>query len=559
VIHELTPALLATLLLALLLLAAPLTLLISLAIRLAYRRAVVRAMARASAAPGRADPPTSEVVPVSPTGRPPAPPAVDAQRGERALRDDCVRTALTGAAFAAVMCVAAVLAVPLYRTPGRTALTFWVYLWPTVLALWNVGPPTARWRAAVAGAYALPWLLWTGVAPWLGPARGALLADVAAVHRATVTPTALLFTWSLVNVLPTLLHAASLNRWLRAMGPLVLAFVSAWIALLFVAFVALYSPTGMQAAGALAGRLSPLPPAAVLVLLLLAMLAGAAAAAAIGLHRLRRAYLERRINERGLQLGAIWLLFAASDAMALSTVGVGWAFAPLPALAVAAAVASWLRRHGPWQVHAPDAPAGLTFLRVFALGARSERLFDALARRWRHLGPMRFITGPDLALATVQPHQLLDFLVGRLDRHFIDGVGDLQAHLAGHDRSPDADGRFRPDNLFCRADTWRPALAALVGEGDRVLLDLRAFGPTHAGCRFELRHLVHHVPLDRWLIVIDGRTDTAHVDACLAEAWAELPADSPNLGTAPRTVRRQRLAPGDRGVHGLLSRLCRAD
>ena len=44
---------------------------------------------------------------------------------------------------------------------------------------------------------------------------------------------------------------------------------------------------------------------------------------------------------------------------------------------------------------------------------------------WRRIGSIQLITGPDVAHSTVQPHQLLDFLTGRLERHFI---GDARSH-----------------------------------------------------------------------------------------------------------------------------------
>jgi hypothetical protein len=46
-------------------------------------------------------------------------------------------------------------------------------------------------------------------------------------------------------------------------------------------------------------------------------------------------------------------------------------------------------------------------LRVFALGKRSEALFEALSRPWRYIGSVSLIAGEDLALSTVAPAVLL--------------------------------------------------------------------------------------------------------------------------------------------------------
>jgi hypothetical protein len=66
-------------------------------------------------------------------------------------------------------------------------------------------------------------------------------------------------------------------------------------------------------------------------------------------------------------------------------------------------------------------------------------------------------------------------------------------------RANDRDGLYRINSLFCHADTWQAALAALVAQRDRVLMDLRSFGIGNAGCTAETQHLVHRVPLTRCL------------------------------------------------------------
>ena len=171
---------------------------------------------------------------------------------------------------------------------------------------------------------------------------------------------------------------------------------------------------------------------------------------------------------------------------------------------------------------------------------------------------MQLITGSDLAHSTVQPHQLLDFLAGRLATHFIGDAGTLEQRMKQRDTSPDRDGWFRVNNFFCHADTWEQALARLVQDGDVVLMDLRNFSARNAGCVVELRYLVSFVPLSRCVLVVDDSTDRAFLQHTLQDAWQALPAQSPNRSASPEAVPLHRLEPGRSGLQQLLRRLCEA-
>jgi hypothetical protein len=142
-------------------------------------------------------------------------------------------------------------------------------------------------------------------------------------------------------------------------------------------------------------------------------------------------------------------------------------------------------------------------LRVFSLGRRSERLFDALATHWRHVGNIRLIAGPDLATTTVEPHEFLGFLSGRLARRFIDGPETLDLRLSETDLEPDPDGRFRVSDYFCYDDTWLTVLSRLADESDAVLMDLRGFTPQNRGVTHEINVLVDDVQLGQVVFVTD--------------------------------------------------------
>ena len=180
----------------------------------------------------------------------------------------------------------------------------------------------------------------------------------------------------------------------------------------------------------------------------------AAVACYLALRGLGRLYRARWFSDQQLQIDAVWLIF---------TLAYGWSVLPIGGLLafiayklVATAGLRLIARTTP-----PDESATrLLLLRVFSLGVRSSRLFEGFARQWRYRGSMRMIAGPDLANATVEPHEFLDFLAGLLDRRFIDGPRMLEQRLAEALPQRDPDGRFRVTSFFCHDDTWRMVLAA---------------------------------------------------------------------------------------------------
>jgi hypothetical protein len=188
---------------------------------------------------------------------------------------------------------------------------------------------------------------------------------------------------------------------------------------------------------------------------------------------------------------------------------------------------------------------------VFSLGKRSARLFDAFAKLWRHTGHIHLIAGPDLATSTVEPHEFLDFLSGKLGRRFISGPDTLAQRLAESEQRRDIDGRYRVDDFFCHDDTWKMVLKRLSRESDAVLMDLRGFLPGNQGCVFEINELLNVVPLERVVFVVDATTDLAFLRETFAQGWAALAADSPNRKLADPRVLLFKFT-GERSVPGLM-------
>jgi hypothetical protein len=170
----------------------------------------------------------------------------------------------------------------------------------------------------------------------------------------------------------------------------------------------------------------------------------------------------------------------------------------------------------------------LLLLRVFSLGKRSALLFNAFGKLWSHGSSMRLIAGPDLATSTIEPHEFLDFLSGKLGRRFISRPETLNQRLAETEPRRDFDGRYRVADVFCHDDTWRMVLGRLARESDAVLMDLRNFSSSNQGCIFEINELFNVVPLDHVVFVIDETTDLAFLREFLTQCWAALTADSPN-------------------------------
>jgi hypothetical protein len=145
------------------------------------------------------------------------------------------------------------------------------------------------------------------------------------------------------------------------------------------------------------------------------------------------------------------------------------------------------------------------------------------------------IAGPDLAKSTVEPHEFLDFLAGRLQRRFIDGPDTLEQRLREIDQRRDVDGRFRIGGFFCHNDTWQMVLRRLVKDSDVVLMDLRGFSQSNRGCVFEINELLDVVLLRQIVFVADRTTDESFLAQVFADAWASVTKASPNWNDpAPR-------------------------
>ena len=481
-----------------------------------YHRSIGRSMAQLGSESGTA----KTLPPGSPT-----PPIYELQLlnasaersiGEAAVvlnasRRAAIVYAAAGGAFAAVMTVAWLVATRDESMPlTKLLLLFWTYFWPSILTV-NLVAGLRRQHRALITSYFCAY---------------AALVLVALARNPAMQWHELPLYWLLINGPPTLLLAAFLGRRIRAVGPMVLAFT-------VIAVIGSQVPaTIVSNDESLLRRIAQLGTAAGLTagdIFWGMMLVGLIVFALVGwatLHWTGGLYRRKRMSDQMVVIDAMWLLFAIVHSIGLVFEGWPWIFSGFAAFAAFFAVRSAgfavLRRSG------RAAARRLLLLRVFALGARSERLFDVLEKHWRRAGDIMLIAGPDLVTTTVEPHEFLDFLGGGLSRQFVKDQADLARRIEKMDTAMDPDLRYRVNEFFCHADTWQMTMRELAGHADAVLMDLRSFSRKNQGCLFELGELLNSVDLRRVVFVIDATTDRRFVESALLDLWNRVPAGSPN-------------------------------
>lgn len=449
-----------------------------------------------------------------------------------------------GAANALVVTTAILLSGGFDFSLLRFLNVFWVYAWPLALTMILISATSRRDILVWGGGYF---------------AVLTALAILVLARNPTSTLLELITLWVVTNLPATVLMLGALARPIRAVSPLVLVLMI----LAFTGSVVAVSVVGgnENLLRGIAGAAFSIGMGATSTFLAINLL-GFALFAVLGwlaARWIRRGYTGKRLNDQSLTLDALWFLFTVFVTISLAFNGYGWALLGPAAFVVYKLVVQTGFKIAYAQRRASLANAGLLLLRVFSLGKRSARLFDAVTKHWRYLGNVQLIAGPDLATTTVEPHEFLGFIGGKIEREFIGGPGDLDLRQKALDTQPDFDGRYRVHDFFCYDDTWPMVLSVLVQRNAAVLMDLRGFTRHNAGCVHELNELVNVVPLQRVVLVVDDTTDSPFLQESLAGAWAGMRADSPNVMEQLAKLSIVRLPVlTTHGVTGLVSRLCRA-
>jgi len=451
---------------------------------------------------------------------------------------------VAGVCFAATMTAAFLAAGKMDFSPFRFALLTWSNVWPALMAIDLIVGPSRRSRLfGLLGYFAI----------------GAVIAEVVLVKNPGLPIGQLLYLWLDHNAIPTVLLLIFLNRRIRALGPLLLVFMIIGVAgaTLTASFVG-SNPNLLNAVGKFSYTIGLGATGAIIALHAIGF-AACGIAGWLVLDLLRQLYERRYISEQSVNVDAMWLLFGIVNSIGLVFEGYRWIASGFVAFTIYKLAAAGLFNLFGVSRRAKRNGRRLLLLRVFALGRRSEQLYDTLGKSWRNVGSIQMIAGPDLATTTIEPHEFLDFVSGKLDRRFIDNGRTLDLRIDQMDLAPDREGQFRVTEFFCHDDTWKMTLARLPEDSDAVLMDLRGFSQANAGCVFEIHEIFNVVPLARAVFAIDDRTDQAFMRRTMEQAWHQVKDRSPNRRLAAGIVALVQIADtGGSSMQDLLYALCGA-
>jgi hypothetical protein len=488
-----------------------------------YKRSVVRSMRlrpsgeEFAAAESGSDPPPAplEIKMLEPSSETPMDP--EARSLYAHATGDPWRAAMAYAAGG--FCYSLILAAAFLMSSGtpilplRLLVLTWAYFWPAVLILNLVAAVRRRVTAIIVGVYGVIYFALGFVGIRISP---------------ELTFGQLIKLWVLMALIPSLLFLGFTQRRIRAVGPVVLAFMLLAIAGPTIVLPVAGSRDAVLRKIARIGTAFGLGGDAIFYSMILF---GVAVAVIVGWTVLRwigRLYVRKSISDQSIMLDSMWIFFGFAQSLDLLLENAKWILATAGGFLVYKIVTSLALRLAMRRVRESEGNSRLLLLRVFSLGDRSQRLFDALTKRWRYVGSIHLISGPDLATTTIEPHEFMEFVAGKLRHLFIDSTKTLEQRIAVMDESRDRDGRFRVNDFFCYDNTWKAVLARLAGDCDVVLMDLRGFTSSNAGCIFEIGALMNSVPLARVVFVIDRTTDEALLETVLRDAWRQLARSSPN-------------------------------
>ena len=443
------------------------------------------------------------------------------RRMAQALRNTVFAYGLGGLVYALVLTAPWMIIASKGLSLTRFPWFFICYCWPTVLAIGMAVTRNRREFLTLAAKYL---------------AMVAVIGLLVLVRSPSLSLGLLIFSWVLANAPSTILLLTFLNHRVRAVGPLVLGFMVAGVTGAFLVFAIAGTNEDLLRVIVNIGQSFGLGTVQLLMLILFLGFAAFSVLGILLLGWIGRLYQAKQLSDRSLSIDSLFLLFAVVQSINLVFEGWGWIFTGVLAFASYKLTVGFYFARLSKQTTAKTAAPMLLLLRVFALGHRSEQMFDTFSKWWRHWGSISLITGPDLVTTTVEPHQFLNFLSGQLSRQFVRDEADLQQRLATLDRQPDPDRYFRVNDFFCRADTWQMTMARLAEQSDAVLMDLRSFSRNNQGCLYELEQILNSITLERVAFVVDRTTDLLFLEEKIQELWQDVAADSPNRQLESPTV-----------------------
>ena len=303
-----------------------------------------------------------------------------------------------GAAYALTMTAAWLLATRDHQIgPIKVIFIFWSYYWPAMLAVVLVAAEDRARKASVVLGYFAAYVALTVVELTLSPE----------------------FTWKqaagfwiIQNAPATVLLYLFLMRRIRSVGPLVLVFaivalLGSELAISFLGASDARMSTAVEIGSAIGlGGIGVFVATLLLGFLVFALLGW------MVLRWIGARYAAKKLSDESLTADAIFLIFAINASIGLVFQHWMWIAAALVGFAAYKAIA----QIGFRLIPKTSSPKRLLLLRVFALGARSEPLFDVVRKQWLRGGSIAMIAGPDLVTSAVQPHEFLGFLESNLHR-----------------------------------------------------------------------------------------------------------------------------------------------
>ena len=240
-------------------------------------------------------------------------------------------------------------------------------------------------------------------------------------------------------------------------------------------------------------------------------------------------YRQHRVSDQMLEIETWWVWFAV--VLMIIHGGIisgGWAILWALVSLITYYVVIYFGFHWIQKRRPEEAPVSLLLLRVFGFDKRTQWLLDSLGGKWRFIGPIMLVAGPDVAHSQMEPHEFLDYTTGHLSRQFIRSKVELPQRIRESENGSDPDGRFRIHEFFCHEDTWRFTVTALLGRTNTVLMDLRGFSSANEGCEFEIKELLYLVPLERIMLLVDESTEQKILNERIQDFWSKLPISSIN-------------------------------
>ena len=293
-----------------------------------------------------------------------------------------------GLAYALVLSSAWMVALNDGFFPIRFVWLFSCFIWPVVMVVGLMNPAI---RKRIAISYS---------------AIVILVAAIAIVRNSGITLGQLLFYWLYTNGPGTVLLAVCMNRRVRSVGRMLLAFMVLAVIGSVLVLSMVGSSEGLLRGVVTIGSALSLQAATIFVLLLAI---GFGLFGFLGwplLHWLGRRYENKRMSDQSANIDALLLVFGLVQAQTIANEGWAWVFAGLVAFAAYLVTVRFGLKFFVPQHRGIAESRVLLLLRVFSLGRRSERLFDAISNVWLRSGSISLVAGPDLVTSTVEPHEL---------------------------------------------------------------------------------------------------------------------------------------------------------